>query len=80
MKHKLTNLEVFSLFSKFLKENNAEENYKKYCGPDIGSLVSVRYDLICHFFDWKKTDEGWKYWAELNKKWNKLLKQVEDEH
>lgn len=75
---RLTDIEVFSLFINFLKENNAEENYKKYVSLEKEEIASYRYDLFCIFFDWRKSDEGWLYWSDLNKKWNSLLKGKED--
>lgn len=66
------------IFVEFLKEINAFDNYKKYV--DISQVVDIegcRYDLICHFFNWKKTDEGWQYWSDINRKWNEYLKKID---
>ena len=76
---KILQEEIYPLFVKFLKQEGAYENYKKYVKFDPSTdIYGYRYDLICHFFNWKQTDEGWKYWSKINRKWNKLLSQKEN--
>ena len=54
-------------FSKFLKENRC---YVKYCYylRKFGQIPHIPFFTMASI-PWNKTDEGIKYWSEMNKKW-----------
>lgn len=67
------------MFRKFLYDNDALEawykNRKQYFKRRrsiFSGLNKERY--IIGAFDWNNTEEGTKYWIELDMKWEKMLK------
>lgn len=70
-------------FYNFLIANNALENYNaelvrqiKFDAVDYfnGLLInhlSNKSELLLYSFCWKQSKNGYKYWSELNRKWEK---------
>lgn len=63
-------------FCQFLKDNRAYTNfrksYKEYAGKTFSEAI-FRQDFNQEFpintFDWKKSEQGQKYWHDLDRKW-----------
>lgn len=70
-------------FYNFLIANNALENYNAELVRQIksntydyfnGLLInhlSNKSELLLYSFCWKQSKNGYKYWSELNRKWEK---------
>ena len=57
-------------FIKFLKDNDAYENFMKnttYVNIEDISLDEFYFDTFKS--DWSETDEGFEYWEDITDKW-----------
>ena len=70
-------------FINFLTANNALENYNTelvsqikhdvyvYFNELLITNLSSKKELLLYSFCWKQSKNGYKYWSELNRKWEK---------
>lgn len=70
-------------FYNFLIANNALENYNTelvsqikhdvyvYFNELLINHLSNKSELLLYSFCWKQSKNGYKYWSELNRKWEK---------
>lgn len=74
-------------FIQFLKQNNAYEqfmfNFKKqndFFRTKKSNFVNYSptdlWKYVDYAFNWNKTNEGWDYWAILDKKWKSLRRTI----
>lgn len=67
---------VVRLFIKFLKKNKIYSLYKERGGPNSLSkffYIDAQF-YISGYFIWKSSEK--EMWAEINKKWRKILKKI----
>lgn len=83
--HKLTKREneLKYKFINFLTANNALENYNTelvsqikhdvyvYFNELLITNLSSKKELLLYSFCWRQSKNGYKYWSELNRKWEK---------
>ena len=81
----MTDYEIEEQFILFLEENNCKDKYFKnnksrYAFEKYELLLkSESYDnLIIDSFSWISSQEGHKYWEELNDKWVRIYKDYID--
>lgn len=70
-------------FINFLTANNALENYNTelvnqikhdvyvYFNELLITNLSSKKELLLYSFCWKQSKNGYKYWSDLNRKWEK---------
>lgn len=67
---------VVRLFIKFLKKNKVYSLYRKRCGANSPSMFfhnDAKF-YIGGYFVWKDGEK--EMWREINKKWEKILKNI----
>lgn len=74
-------------FIRFLKSENAYAKYKiNLFNPSVESNIKTAFlskdnvlinrfcgSYICGAFSWRKSNEGYNYWHDLDEKWNNKL-------
>lgn len=70
-------------FINFLTANNALENYNTelvsqikhdvyvYFNELLITNLSSKKELLLYSFCWRQSKNGYKYWSDLNRKWEK---------
>ena len=63
----------------YLKEHGLydvlETNFIVYCQTDLPSMITRLYKeestsrLICGYFKWRNSPQGYKFWSEVNHKY-----------
>lgn len=71
------------LLTNFLMENNCYdifvknvENHNIYNRTFDGMCEYIITTIIVYAFIWHKTEQGFQFWYEINKKWNLFLKNI----
>ena len=75
---------LLQLFYKFLKDNNLCHLYKKNLKNrkirngetwyDINDINNVKaFSLLSDSFNWRETKEGFNFWFNQSKKWQKII-------
>ena len=63
-------------FIQFLKDNGALEKFKDNCDFPFAKYLKnhLNCGIISHAFSWDNSEEGWRYWNDIDNKWRRICK------